>query len=496
MTLTDAPRFQLEPIAGQGGNSAIETAALLVSNLATMLKSKSHPYDIVTADIENVFAKTQATRETRVQKLVKASHEEQRFAAQETPLLGLFGKYIMPILSIDEKMDMWATNIEEAHKLDILAVPKRPHAVPYHDELASTPLSSSCLPRIAATASLCGLLLIAQQALALGPGMTSQSSVFLGGVAKSTYTGLTVVDNLLSVLVWAFSEQVAGSEPHKRIQCLYFLINLIPLIYIWTVEGYRNGNIKSLVSVPSIFAIYQLLGIGKVAPFYFLLSLYTTSRRVYTRTTGRPVPSHVAKALLPSLCLGYIIPTVLMFLPHEDSITLQNIIAFWQPSPLYVSLLVWTGSKSLSALSPPKRFDWEIFDNKDLSYLQSGYAFCFFSTAISHICIIIYAGLSPSVSIIESFLNLPGFDAMDITGFWKYDMILCFGSVAVWLFHSVFELRRLGYITTSTALKAMGLTLASGIVVGPGATYAGVWAWRESIIASYNKVQTKVSEAT
>lgn len=485
---------QFEPISGQGGNSAIETAAVLVSNLATMLKSKTSPSDITTADIHAVFAKTQATRETRTQMLVKASHQEQLFAAMETPLLGLIGRYLSPFFPIDLKLDPWSKNIEGGHKLDILDVPKRSRAVPFHDELASKPLTPSYFPKIAVSASLCGLLYVAQQALVLGPEAVSQNGSFLGEVAKSVYTGFPSIDKLLSVLVWAFSEQVAGADPNKRIQCLYFLVNLISIIYIWTVEGYRNGNINTLVSIPSIFAIYQFLGIGKVAPFYFLLSVYTTSRSVYTRTTGRPVPSHAAKVLLPALCLGYVIPTVLMFLPHEESITQQNAIAFWQPSPVYVSLLAWAGSKTMQALRPTKPLDLEIFENRDLSHLQSGYAFCFFTTAITHICIFLYASLSPSVSISQSFFGLQGFEAIDISGFWKYDMVLCFSSVAVWLLYSVFELRRIGYITTTAAFKALGLILISGVLMGPGATYAGVWAWRESVIASFGKTTIKSKE--
>lgn len=484
---TDDTTLQLEPIAGQGGNSAIETAAVLVSNLATMLKSKASPSDITTADIDAVFAKTQVLREPRVKTLMKSSHEEQRFAAMESPILEFMARHATQFWSIDEKWNGWSNSIEGGHKLEILDDPKRPRAVPFHDEMASTPLTPSYFPKIAVAALLYSVLYLAQQTLVLGPEAASPSGSFLGEAAKTVHTGFPSIDNLLSLLVWVFSEQVAGADPNKRIQCLYFLVNLIPIIYIWTVEGYRNGNIRSLVSLPSIFTVYQLLGIGKVAPVYFLLSVYTTNRNVYARTTGRPVPSHAAKVLLPALCLGYVIPTAMMFLPHEESTTQQNAIAFWQPSPLYVPLLAWVGSKAVQALSPTKPFDLEIFENRDLPYLQSGYAFCFFATAITHICTFLYAGLSPSVSISQAFFSLPEFDSIDLTGFFKYDMLLCFSSVAIWLLYSLFELRRFGYIKTSTAFKALGLTLASGVLVGPGATYAGVWAWRESIIASYGK---------
>ncbi|POS69780.1 FAD binding domain-containing protein [Diaporthe helianthi] len=485
MTIGDAAH-KFEPISGQGGNSAIETAAVLVSNLATMLKTKPDPTQITAADIDCVFAKTQAIREPRAQALVKAAHGEQRLAAMETTLLELFGKYVLPNISIDEQLHPWSNNIEGGHKLDMLDVPKRPRAIPYLDELASPPLTPSYLPKLAVAACLYALLYVAQQALVL---VTPQHLTFLGEDVKATYTGVASIDSLLSVLSWAFSEHVAGPDPNKRIQCLYFLVSLIPIIYIWTAEGYRNGNISSLVSVPSIFAVaYQLLGIGKVAPVYFLFSVYTTSRSVYGRTTGRPVPSDVAKVLLPALCLGYVIPIALMFLPHEDPTTQQNAIAFWQPSPLYVSLLVWAGSKALGALGASnKPFDLEIFENKDLPYLQSGYAFCFFATAVTHICVFVYAGLNRSVSISQSFFSLPSFGGDDMSGFWKYDMLLCFGSVAVWLLYSIFELRRLGYITTSKAFKAAASTIASEILVGPGATYAAIWAWRESVIASYTR---------
>ncbi|WYZ44688.1 hypothetical protein EsH8_VIII_000004 [Colletotrichum jinshuiense] len=484
MTIGDAAH-KFEPIAGQGGNSAIETAAVLVNNLVTLLKTR--PSGVTTDQIHNVFLQTQKTREPRVCNLVRASHNEQRYAAMESPLLEFLARYMIPKVSIDDKEAAWSTNIEGGHKLDLLDVPKRAHATPFFDELASRPLGSSILPKLAVGAALCGIFYVAQRVLLLSPEAFARDQSFLGHPLKREFTGLPPVDAILSLLAWAFSEPTSGHDPNKTLQCVYFLTNLIPVIYIWTVEGYRNGNHLSLVSWPSLLAVYQLVGIGKVAPIYFLVSLYTTRRGVYSRPTGRPIPSSVAKALPVSLVLGYVLPTILMFLQYGDSVVQQNAIAFWQPSPVYVSVLTWVLSGALGYISRTKSLDWEIFENRDLASLRIGYALCFFAAATLHAAALAYSRLSPSVSLFKAFLDLPTVASMslgnDLAGFWKYDMLLCFAAVAVWCLYSVYELRRLGYVTTRAAIGAAALTLTGHVLVGPGATYAALWAWREEVIA-------------
>ncbi|KZL67421.1 fad binding domain-containing protein [Colletotrichum incanum] len=489
MTIGDAAH-KFEPIAGQGGNSAIETAAVLVNNLVAMLKA--HPSSITTDHIQDVFRETQKKREPRVWDLVRASHNEQRFAAMENSLLEFVGRYMAPKMSIDDKEGPWSTNIEGGHKLDFLDVPKRAHATPYFDELVSRPLNPSTLPKLFIGVVLCGILYLAQKVLFLSPETFAGTNSFLGHALKMKFTGFSQVDSTLSLLVEAFSESTSGSDPNKKLQCLYFLMNLIPLIYIWTVEGYRNGNNLNLVSLPSLFAVYQLVGIGKVAPVYFLISLYTTGRGVYNRPTGRPIPSLVARVLPVAMCLGYVIPTILMFIQYGDNVVQQNAIAFWQPSPVYVSVLTWSFSGILRYVSSTtKSLDWEIFENKDLFSLKIGYAICFFTTATLHICVLVYAHFSPSVSFFTAFLDLPNVATMslgnDLAGFWKYDMLLCFGAVAIWCLYSVYELRRLGYVTTQTAIVVAVLNLLGHILVGPGATYAALWAWREDVVAQLVK---------
>ncbi|KAH8661730.1 FAD binding domain-containing protein [Ilyonectria robusta] len=488
MTIGDAAH-KLEPIAGQGGNSAIETAAVLVNNLVLLLKA--HPSGVTTAEINAAFAETQEKREPRVSQLVRASHEDQRFAALESPMAEFIARYIIPGGTIDDKLHRSGARIEGGHKLDILDVPKKRHFIPYHDELPGPRQDSPGLLRLVLAAVLCGIIYTAEKTLALSTGPRPSKITFLGDTLKKTFTGIPQVDARLSGLVWGFSQSITGPDPNTRLQCVYFIVSMLPAVYIWTLEAYRNGNTRSPVSWPSVFTIAQLVGIGKIAPLYFLITLWTSSGSIYTRPTGRPIPSLVAKALLPALCIGYVLPTALMLIQYGDSVAQQNAIAFWQASTLYVPVLTWTSYRIFQQVAPTKSLDWELFENKDLPYLQAGYAFTFFTCAITHICTLVYAYNSPTVSLskaIFSHLTFASFDfGDDIIKFWKWDMFLYLVTVVIWCFYSVYELRRLGYVSTRTVLVAGATALAAQVVVGPAATYAGLWYWREGVIAGMSK---------
>lgn len=481
----------MEPISGQGGNSGIETAAVLVNNLVLALKA--HPAGLTTADIDAVFTETQKKREPRVRRLLKASNEEQQFTAMESPLVGIMSKILGPLLSIDAAQDQWFTNFEDGHKLDILDVPQRPHAVPYLDELPYPRWEPSNAIRLLVGAALCGIFYVAQKVLVVHPDVSPTFGTYLEGELRKDFTGIAPLDEILSILCWAFSESISGPDPNAILQCVYLLTNMVPVIYIWTVEAYRNGNHLTLLSLPSLFApVYQLLGVGKVAPLYYLLSLYSNHRGgIYTRPTGRPIPSTVARTLLAALCIGYVLPTVLMFLPYGDNAIQQAAIALWVPSPLYVSLLTLVFSTVWQRIAPVKSLDWENFENKDLPSLQTGYAFSFCVAAVAHACALAYGAASPVISLYQAFFDVPSFAAADLKinmeAFMKYDLLLLGAAVGLWCLYSAYELRRLGYVSTRAAACAGAAVLAGQVVVGPGATYAGLWAWREGVIAGLMK---------
>lgn len=444
--------------------------------------------------IHACFAATQAKREPRAWKLVHASHAEQSTAALEGAITEAFLNLLGPHMSVDQKVNPWTTNIEAGHRLEMLPVPKRARFVPFQDELPATPLASSGKDiKILTAAALLMLFGVAQVSLVLHPDIFLPSNTFQGSPLKESFTGIPAIDVFLHALVYCFSEPVAGASPHQHLQCVYFLINLLPVVFIMTVESYRNGSWLSPVSLPVLYGIaYQTMGIGKILPLYFLISLYPTSNKIYTRTTGRPIPAAVAKALVPALCLGAVLPTVAMFMPHADPVAHQNAIAFWQPLPVYVALLTWGFSRLIGMAEGSNKtatalLEQELFEQKDLVPLYAGYTSVFAVSAVSHGYALLYSSRN-SVSLWETFLNLPAVRDVGLTGdiaaFFKYDMVLAVAAMLVWGLYSVFELRRLGYVTTAQAVRAGLAVVAGQAVVGPGATYAGLWAWRENAIAS------------
>lgn len=208
---------------------------------------KSHPEGLSDEHIDTAFSETQKLREPRAWELVKASHLQQVIEAMETPIFELMAKYYIPILTVDQKFASWAKNIEGAHRLAMLDVPKRFRFIPFLDELPSKPLESSTVPKLVAGVTFGSIFWVAQQALQINPdGWTSK---FVDHPLKETYTGIPAIDFTLSLLVWCFSNGVAGDDPNFRLQCLYFMVMLIPMALIWTIESYRNGNYRSLVSL-------------------------------------------------------------------------------------------------------------------------------------------------------------------------------------------------------------------------------------------------------
>lgn len=192
------------------------------------------------------------------------------------------------------------------------------------------------------------------------------------------------------------------------------------------------------------------------------------------------------------MILGYLLPTILMFIPFRDLGTTQNLIAFWQPSPIYVNVLLILFASIYSRLYPRIRSNSKAHaaaqnDMKDLTYI---YYSAFFVGAMVHFIVAATIILSPNLSFSQVFLpsNLHHwiFSESMRSDIWLPDFWIFTLACLHWCIFSIWDLWRVGR-TNVNIYKALMLFMLSSVIVGPGAAVAGCWYWRE-LVMTYTTV--------
>lgn len=240
---------------------------------------------------------------------------------------------------------------------------------------------------------------------------------------------------------------------------------------------------------------------------------------------NRIVRPGVAQAILPAVGLGFAIPSILMLMPF-DPITKQNIIALWQPFPIYCYSLVKVFTAAIQRVKSlelsQKTIEKSAGDDKcskldksatketlaeefarmgkDSNSLKQAYVTTFAVSAATHICSVVYIALRPDLTLSKVFLNLPyvfhgpwplaGKPLMSCLGYFKYDFGLLAAANACYSLYNVWDMRRRGYTTSKDAVKAAVATIAGQFLVGPGATMAGVWYWRQNVLMGMSSLKS------
>ncbi|VUC31552.1 unnamed protein product [Clonostachys rosea] len=482
---------KFEPITGQGGNSAIESAAAFVNNLTAALKKTKRP--LTNKEIEGIMEKTQEQRFDRVSYLISLAHKRQQTDALETPIHEILAKTLPRIFPREIGMEELSRILVDAEHVHILPKPTVAHNRPWGDELPAAPLSPWILGGLGFSAQ-AYLFWLSGKAL-------SELTIpldFMGEVTRKEYVHIKGVDEFLSILVKAFGTVLSPSTPNLRMQLSYFLPVIMSTVLDWMVEGYRAGSQGLPLAWPSVFGtLYQLFGIGRIAPLYNALNIaFATLFRTLGVNTGRTIPPEVSKALVPSIALGYVLPSLLLLYPFQNKDTCQKYIALWQPFPIFVGVLTSALSKFYANPKPAVNEKLQIAEQKkrdkqiSLRTLRRVYAVGFGVTALCHVSSMISIWRTPGQSVSQVFGNLGSpfadkpneFPGAGIPLFFKWDLALNCASVAVQGVFRIWELRRYGYITTASALKATLLTAAGTVITGPAATQIGIMAWREEIL--------------
>jgi hypothetical protein len=207
----------MNPLLGQGGNSAIESAGLLADLLKGLLDENPHPDN---ADFQRIFQDFQEERCPRTTGLMETTKKVQQMEILDSPILEFLQLKVFSQLGQEHLGPLLAATSNSAHTLKYLPKDYRRGVVPLEEEINVNPHDRSAI----ATALWMGLML----------------SIALFGSLLSRYL---VLGPSLDPTVSAVSQG-------------YLFVAAISISGLWTVESYRPGFLLSPLFrlVPSSFS--------------------------------------------------------------------------------------------------------------------------------------------------------------------------------------------------------------------------------------------------
>ncbi|KAL2882282.1 hypothetical protein SGCOL_002551 [Colletotrichum sp. CLE4] len=453
---------KIDPISGQGGNGALEAAALLTNALADMLEKnpKAQPTEVV----EAALAQVHVNRHDRAKTLVANAHTLQQVLTGRSPYSKIVTKYLVPLLGDEGFLGAAVPICKASRRVYRIPLPKRRRLVPFDDELPALPMANQAASRMA-------LVLASGSFAALLYYSNGFAHFFnLKESARLWISGASDLD-LVSGLTKTFSLD-------HLVEDIQFKTSLFSALVVWLVEGHRFGN---RLSAPLWWAFYPF-GFKAIMP---LLGLGIVTQGTNT-LTGRHVPVKYAKAILPLAIVGYAIPTILACLPIQNRQFRHAVGLVASAAPVFSAALV-NGiasviqklkdvTSSIKADKEVKGKDKEefidMYRKKDVVPLKTAYAFAAGVCATIHVASAMFQALATTSS-----GSLPD-------GIPTSTGLFGLASAALSLY-SAWDLRSEGFVTTKQALLGSLGSIISGIAVGPGAALAGFYYWRESMLDSF-----------
>ncbi|KUJ21599.1 FAD/NAD(P)-binding domain-containing protein [Mollisia scopiformis] len=479
---------KVTPNAGAGGNAAIESAAALANSLATLKNTKKPSL----VEIQTALRQFYEKRHERANVIIETANKLTRIEALETLKDKAIVYYALPYLA-DSLVNRNSNSTIGAELLDFLPEPKRSleAMMPWNPNgglgkeesrllraLYAVPLlliTYACHRTMGATISALVVPSSAAGTVTLSP------SVVVPLCTK--FFGVEGLDKFISKFVAFFTPAIANSDPIGQLQALAFLGDLIPIQTIWMIEGIRRGNSGTVADLlPTILGVlFQIRGIGYIAPIYYFLHYVQSPLENYAAPDNRMMQMGPVKTIIPTILLSYILPSVAMF--TAPSLTTRQWVngLFWQPFPIYASILQRVLPRFVKDTTQTDRISRP---EADMPYLRAAYGFA----ATAAACGYLYVRFKSPVSLMKIFFDgianpteaLPLI--MGATKALKYDQIAAFSAGAIWTLLSFADLKKAKKLEAGWG-RVLGVFAGTTLTAGPGAAMAVMWAWREETLA-------------
>ena len=216
-----------------------------------------------------------------------------------------------------------------------------------------------------------------------------------------------------------------------------------------------------------------------IFPIYGLCYTLISSKSGYY-SKGREVPLAQAKALLPAIIVGLLIPTIAMYIPWKNIETSMALTAFWQPAPAYINVLMWILPYFYS------NSNGEATQTKaaHLPYLKNVYKTSIAIGAIAHFAIVIKSFQDGTLSqvFVPDKSGVATSMAAGLHYIFQVDWIFTYIATLVWMFLVNLDLK----IAGKRSMNPIMIVLTMGLL-GPGGGPAAFWMWREDVMAEVDK---------
>ncbi|CAI4212079.1 unnamed protein product [Parascedosporium putredinis] len=173
-----------------------------------------------------------------------------------------------------------------------------------------------------------------------------------------------------------------------------------------------------------------------------------TPLAVPARPVGRNIRPEVAESLVPAISLAYLLPTSLIL-----------------------------AGADLDADAPALKFAYDyVFVLQAIAHAVAMYAYMRRGNAVA------FTDFSSLPQILASNISSWSGVASTLSNLFNRDGVWSAAVIATSNLYTIWDLRRLGYTSTSSAIKTTLKVALGQVLVGPSATWALLWRWREQTL--------------
>lgn len=426
---------KMTPNYGQGGSTAVESAAAL----ANEIKRLEDNGIVNSKTIGIAFAEWQKKRKTRVEATTREAAAVCRMQALSSIKAYILAFYVMPNAT-ELLLNLVTGSLIGSEILEYLPVPSRS-------------FEGSC------------------------PFNPKQGV----GHQESTLKRAAKAIPLLLISLWMRSQQHTGPvfQPFSFPSILHLTEGV--LVYaIWHIEANRRGNAFNLAKFPLMWAVMCIvLGTGIVAPCYFFSHYVCSTVEKFAALDMRLTEIAFTRTILP-LSMSLIGVAVVAQNPtYIPSLTFEENQWIWGGIAALIMSVVPSLLMRIGVTKSTMHADSMSNQLRDLPYIRKCvYTLTLICGAAWVACLPskLLAGQSLFAGVVDGDYGL----ALSNVNLGNAGLLL---SAVCWMMLSIGDLKRAGMVESSWA-KLVSIGLALGAVGGPGVVIGFGFMWREETLAT------------